>query len=92
MKANVSSFEQSFEQNIGELVKLIDRYPFEDKMAYCGWLNQQYLLVQNSTRYLALAASTVKVDQSDEFRWWAHHLSEELDHDKTLFNDMKALG
>lgn len=81
-----------FNYYIDEISKIIDSYPFEDRGAYGRWLNQQFYLVQNSTRYLALAASLVDVNDSAEFRWWTHHLKEEVDHDKTVLADMKSIG
>jgi hypothetical protein len=88
----MKSVAQIFDAYIDEISELIDAFPFEDRDSYCQWMNQQYHLVRNSSRYLAMAASVVPIDQSEEFRWWAHHLAEETDHDKTLFKDMRALG
>lgn len=81
-----------FDSRIEELAKAIDVFPWEEKNLYCQWMNQQFYLVQNSSRYLALAASLVKVEDSKEFHWWIHHLKEELDHDKTLLRDLRELG
>ena len=81
-----------FETYLDQISSVIDKFPFENKAAYCSFMNQQYYLVRNSTRYLALAASMVDLDKSEEFRWWSHHLAEETDHDKTLLKDMRALG
>lgn len=86
------SVRKIFDAKIDEIAKSIDELCWENKDAYCQWLNQQYYLVQNSTRYLAMAASLVSLNDHEEFRWWAHHLREELDHDKTLLRDMKVLG
>jgi hypothetical protein len=82
----------AFQQEIQQISDLLKTFPFEDR-AVCGrWLNQQFYLVQNSSRYLALSAARVKVGDRGEFNWWAHHLKEETDHDRTLLRDMQALG
>lgn len=81
-----------FDDKILQVAKMIDSMNFENKQEYCRWMNQQYYLVQNSSRYLALAASRVPVGESSDFRGWAHHLNEEIDHDLCLITDMKSLG
>ncbi len=86
------SIEKIFCEAIDQLEKVVNIFPFEDKEKYRQWLNQQFYLVQNSTRYLALAASHVGVAERQDFREWVHHLSEEMDHDLLILNDLKKLG
>lgn len=86
------SLEKAFSQAIDLLEERVDRFPFEDIDMYCRWMNQQFYLVQNSTRYLALSASKVSATERKEFREWVHHLEEELDHDVLILNDLKRLG
>jgi hypothetical protein len=87
----MQSLEALFEKRIAEITGQILAYPIEDRESYCRFLNQQYYLVQNSTRYLALSASKIGPTQRKEFREWAHHLSEELDHDMLVLADLKRL-
>ena len=82
----------AFEEKINQIEKQILAYPFENKEMYCRWLNQQYFLVENSTRYLALSASKVDTKDRAEFKSWVHHLSEELDHDALVLHDLKKLN
>lgn len=84
--------KELFDFKITEIAQASDQIDWNDKETYCKWMNQQYYLVQNSSRYLAFAASLVNVEKHDDFHWWLHHLREELDHDKTLLKDMKSLG
>lgn len=84
--------KSKFEKQITKLNKLLDIYPFENKDAYCDWMNQQYYLIQNSTRYLALALSLIQPENSSEFKWWCKHLNEEMDHDKSILRDLKILN
>lgn len=78
-------------QCIQQLCQQFDQFPFHEKNAYCYWLNQHYYLIQNTTRYLAFAASQVPVEDRQGFRWWAKHLSEEMDHDALITADLKKL-
>jgi hypothetical protein len=87
----MNQLEALFQSKIDSLEELILSYPFEDKTKYCEWLSQQYYLVENSTRYLALSASQVKTSNREEFRDWVHHLSEELDHDILILKDLQKL-
>ena len=77
---------------IDALEKKFEAFPLEDKEIYRRWMNQQFYLVQNSTRYLALSASKVSPSESKEFREWVGHLSEELDHDQLILHDLKKMG
>lgn len=86
------NIRHEFESTVSELAELVLGLPFENRRWYLRFLSQQYYLVQNSTRYLALSASKVPVGQRHEFKHWVHHLSEELDHDLTILKDMMALG
>lgn len=96
IKANTDLSEKSvhdhFTQEINKIILWCDQYPLENKDAYGDYLNQQYFLIRYSTRLLALAASMVDTTDSKEFRWWAKHLQEEIDHDLTILSDMKAIG
>lgn len=86
------NIKECFDNKIAELETHFLNFPWENKELVCKWLNQKYYLTQNSTRYLALSASLVKLEDSQEFKWWAHHLEEEMDHDKTILKDLKNLG
>ncbi len=86
------SIYTSFIKEIDSITVLLDKYPFEKKSAYGYFLNQQYFLIRHSTRLLAVSASTIDTANSTEFRWWAKHLQEEIDHDLTILQDMKAIG
>lgn len=86
------NLEQEFNVRINELSKKILDYPFDNKMMYCRWLNQQFYLIQNTTRYLALSASKVNVNEPKVFEEWAHHLDEEMNHDLFITRDLKFMG
>lgn len=81
-----------FTREINSLTTLIDSYPFEEKKAYGYYLNQQYFLIRYTTRLIALSASMVDTNEPQEFRWWADHLQEEMDHDQLILSDMSAIG
>ncbi len=88
----MNTMKQIFDYHINLICQEVDVFPWENKELVCKWLNQQYYLVRNSTRYIALAASQVPLEDNQDFKWWAHHLSEEMDHDKTILKDLKVLG
>jgi len=88
----MNRLENLFESVIDKLEQQLDAYPFEVKDKYAQWMNQQFYLVQNSTRYLSLSASKVGLNERKEFREWVHHLEEELDHDILVANDLKKMG
>lgn len=84
--------ESFFKFHISKIVELTKNLDFENKAYYVDFLSQQFHLIQNSTRYIALAAANTPVECHDDFNRWAHHLSEELDHDKGILLDLKKLG
>ncbi len=81
-----------FLNEINSIAVLFDKYPLEKKDAYGYFLNQQYFLIRHSTRLLALSASIIDTEEAKEFRWWAKHLQEEIDHDLSILNDMRSIG
>ena len=83
--------KELFDYQISLICQEVDAFDWSDRDLLCKWLSQQFYLVQNSTRYIALAASKVPLDDSQDFRWWSHHLAEEQDHDKTILKDLKNL-
>lgn len=84
--------KEMFDSKVAEIARMSDMIDWNNKVLYCKWLNQQYYLIQNTSRYLALAASMVKLEKNEEFNNFIHHLNEELDHDKAILKDMRALG
>lgn len=88
----MNNLEVLFQKRIDVLEEKILSYPFENKEMYCKWLSQQFYLVENSTRYLALSASKIATQAREEFSDWAHHLNEELDHDALVLKDLKKLN
>lgn len=88
----MNNLENLFEGVLDELTEMALAFPVEDKEKYCQLLSQKYYLVRNSTRYLALSASKVDVNDRAGFRYWTEHLTEELDHDQLILKDLKKLG
>ncbi len=86
------SILKEFQEEIDRLSVVIKEVPFENKDFYCQWMNQHYHLIQHTTRYLALCASKVDVENEKEFNWWTEHLKEEEGHDIIFIEDMQSLG
>lgn len=86
------NLKAQFDQRIESLEKTLLEMPWEYREFYAWWANQQYFLIQHTTRYLTLCASKTDLDASAEFRWWSHHLSEEMGHDIVLLKDLEKLG
>lgn len=84
--------KKMFTNQIDKLTQLADELRFEDKEFLFHWYSQQYHLVRNSSRYLAFAASKVSLSSAKEFKNWAHHLTEEIDHDLLILKDIQNLG
>lgn len=81
-----------FEQKIQFLSEKLDQYPFEDLQSAYRYLGQQYYLIQNTTRYEAIAASLLPLEAKEEFRQRILHLTEEFNHDSLIIDDLKELG
>jgi pyrroloquinoline quinone (PQQ) biosynthesis protein C len=77
-----------------DVAKALERFPWADKQAYAGWLEQTYFYVRHSTRLLAAAAARFGLDSRSNalhVRFGAH-IGEERSHEKLVLRDLEQLG
>ncbi|KHD87672.1 MAG: hypothetical protein OM95_13045 [Bdellovibrio sp. ArHS] len=66
--------------------------PWENPEFYKGWLAQTYYLIRHTTKFLALSAARLPVDDRDHHYAMIHHIQEELNHDFMPLKDLENLG
>lgn len=86
------TLNQAFEAKIEELSRTMDEYPFEDRYAAHRYFSQQYYIIQNATRYEAIGASLLPLDNKEEFRHRIMHLTGEFNHDDLIIKDLARMG
>lgn len=86
------TLKQSVLDHVEQLGASIQKFPWENKIAYGCWLAQTYYFVRHTTSFLSLTASRFGPRQRDRQYFQLQHLREESGHDQLLLNDLAALG
>lgn len=81
-----------YQAELGKIKSHLEAFPWEDKDAYGNWCAQTYYYVCHSTRLLALSASRIPLQQDEHYQRYLKHISEEDNHEKLAFGDLKKLG
>jgi hypothetical protein len=87
-----SALKQSVLDHVEQLGASVQKFPWENKIAYGCWLAQTYYFVRHTTSFLSLTASRFGPRERDRQYFQLHHLREESGHDLLLLNDLAALG
>jgi hypothetical protein len=81
-------------QSVDQMRTTIDRFPWEERSAYAGWLAQTYYYVRHSTRLLAAAAARFAMDDRGSVlhHRFTAHMREEKKHELLALHDLKKIG
>lgn len=66
--------------------------PWDNPEFYKNWLAQTYYLIRHTTKFLALSAARLPVDDRDHHYAMLHHIQEELNHDFMPLKDLENMG
>lgn len=86
------SLRSAYDRHIATLCKDVEAFPWTNKDAYAGWLLNTWEYVRHTTRLTALAAARLPVTASGLHKRLLQHAAEEMEHEKLLENDLRALG
>lgn len=89
---NAHGLQKVFDQNVGELAKELEKYPWNNPDFYASWLAQTYYLVKHTTRFLGLAAGKMSMRHDLFHKQALDHIREERGHETFALNDLTTLG
>lgn len=85
-------FLRHYEEEMANMAKAVNEFPWENLPAYASWCAQTYYYVSHSTRLLALCAARTPLEQNDFHYRYIAHLKEESGHENLALKDVKELG
>lgn len=80
------------DREIKKLGETLQHSPWDKKEFYKGWLAQTYYLIRHTTKFLALSAARLPVDERNHHYVMLHHIEGELNHDFMPLKDLQNLG
>lgn len=89
---NKNQLAELIDQEIKILGSKVMDCPWESEEFYKGWLAQTYYLIRHTTKFLALSAARIPVDDRANHYFMLHHIEEEANHDFMPLKDLENLG
>jgi pyrroloquinoline quinone (PQQ) biosynthesis protein C len=59
---------------------------------YPKWMIEHFHLVRRTMRYINMAAGLSSLAEDETYKYWMHHLKEEVNHHKVLEKDAERFG
>lgn len=87
-----NNIRNDLEKTQREMMVVVKKFPWHDKLAYAAWLANSYHYANNSTRILALVAGTMPMHLTKLSNRFIQHAAEEKGHERLLENDIAKLG
>lgn len=75
-----------------KLAKKFLSLEWEKGDVYQRWMTEHYHLVRRTMRYINMGAGLSEVHDEGTYKYWTHHLKEEINHHKVLEKDAERFG
>lgn len=79
----------SYAQKLAAEVLKLD---WTDEAVYRAWMTEHFHVVRRTMRYINLAAGLSDVEDDGTYKYWMHHLKEEINHHRVLEKDGEKFG
>lgn len=77
---------------IDPVLKTANEFNWDQPVAYANWLAQSFHLTKYTTRFAALSAGMVSIEDEAMHMSAIHHLQDEIHHEKMAVRDIESLG
>jgi len=84
--------QPDYRTSVDLMIKSLDEYPWDNKLAYAEFLAQTYYYIRHSTRLLAASASRFSQDDQAMHKRFMKHSDEENSHELLAVRDLQKLG
>lgn len=84
--------QPDYRTSVDIMVKSLEEFPWDNKLAYAEFLAQTYYYIRHSTRLLAASASRFSQDDQAMHKRFMKHSDEENSHELLAVRDLQKLG
>jgi len=84
--------QPDYRTSVDLMIKSLDEYPWDNKLAYAEFLAQTYYYIRHSTRLLAASASRFSQEDQAMHKRFMKHSDEENSHELLAVRDLQKLG
>ncbi len=86
------NLDKAIEVAVSVMGESLKKFDYKDKEKYAQFLAQTFHYVSHSTRLLAFAAGVMPLDNTQYFRRYVDHISEEKGHENIAKKDLELFG
>lgn len=84
--------QPDYKSSIDLMIKSLNEYPWDNKLAYAEFLAQTYYYIRHSTRLLAASAARFSQEDQAMHKRFMKHSDEENSHELLAVRDLQKLG
>lgn len=84
--------QPDYRTSVDIMVKSLEEFPWDSKLAYAEFLAQTYYYIRHSTRLLAASASRFSQEDQAMHKRFMKHSDEENSHELLAVRDLQKLG
>lgn len=84
--------QPDYRSSVDLMIKALDEFPWDSKLAYAEFLAQTYYYIRHSTRLLAASAARFSQEDQAMHKRFMKHSDEENSHELLAVRDLQKLG